>query len=284
MEEYKEIETIGKGAYGRVFKAVNIKTNEIIAIKKFAADTEQEDIDNELTAITCLKHPCIVSYKSKYEYKNRLYFVFELMDTDLKKYLDNVREKPRLMLVKSFLRQILKGVAYCHEQKFVHCDLTPSNILVNKTGVVKLADFGLSEPIGKHIDRLHICTIWYRPPEVCLETSDCQPSIDMWSIGCIFAELLLKFPLWAGATDDIEQLSLIYRTLGTPTSQSCPELSRLPKWSNHFPTFSSKKMCDLFPMLDESGLDLISSMFQYEPTKRITAAQALDHKFFDCFK
>jgi cyclin-dependent kinase 2 len=197
--------------------------------------------------------------------------------------LHNFKKKPEIKIVKLWLRQILDALCYCHDTlKIVHCDLKPPNILVNKDGtIIKLADFGLYETIGEKPEYLHICTLWYKPPEQILGTKNCHPCIDMWAVGCIFAELILGGPLFPGDSD-IDQLFKIFKLFGTPNSTSSPTLLKLPDWSQNFPRWAQTrdKFVNMFKThLENDGIDLLLKMLDMEPTRRISAREALQDKW-----
>ena len=202
------------------------------------------------------------------------------MECDLRKYLINLKEKSLdENMVKTFLYKILDAVAYCHSKKIIHRDLKPQNILTEKNGeVVKVADFGLARafsiPIRPYTKE--VLTLWYRAPELLLGINEYSTPVDIWSIGCIFAELILKQPLFKGEYE-IEQLFKIFHVLGTPNRDIWPDVETLPNYSPDFPKFKQIKFEDYFIGLDKNGIDLLKQMLVYDPNQRITAKQALMH-------
>ncbi|THU48579.1 hypothetical protein C4D60_Mb06t00470 [Musa balbisiana] len=178
--------------------------------------------------------------------------------------------------------QLCKGIAFCHGRGVLHRDLKPHNLLMDrKTMMLKIADLGLSRaftiPLKKYTHE--ILTLWYRAPEVLLGATHYSTPIDMWSIGCIFAELITTQALFAGDSE-LQQLLHIFRLLGTPNDVIWPGVSKLPNW-HEYPQWSPKSLSSTVPNLDDNGLDLLSKMLQYEPSKRISAKKAMEHPYFD---
>jgi len=216
----------------------------------------------------------------------KLVLVFEHVDRgDLKKFMEE--QSLDAKLIKSFMYQILSAVDFCHQNSVLHRDLKPQNLLISKDGEVKLADFGLARAFGIPIKKLthEVVTLWYRSPDVLLGSQHYGTAVDMWSVGCIFAEMVMGQPLFAGK-DEKEQLLKIFKTLGTPTKESWPHLSELSKYKMLYnnPEFSVNyarvpfhKICE--GKLDAQGVDLLERMLTYEPERRITAAAALKHPY-----
>jgi len=217
-----------------------------------------------------------------------LTLVFEYLDRgDLKQYMDIRDGKLTLPKIKSFLYQILQGTCFCHEHSVLHRDLKPQNLLINKEGELKLCDFGLARAFGIPVKKLthEVVTLWYRAPDVLLGSQRYGTAVDIWSIGCIFGEMVNGKALFPGKTETI-QLLKICQFLGTPTTKEWPTMNTYlnSKIMNDigngevFPLINWKKA---FPKLEDSGIDLISKMLQFDPAKRISAQDALKHPFFD---
>ena len=277
---FQKIVNIGSGTYGVVFKGINKANNEIIAIKKMKIDQENEGISSttlrEITILRELTHPNIVELKDVVCQNHKLYLLFEYLDYDLKKYIEDYPLDEDT--IKAFLYQILDAVAYCHSKKIIHRDLKPQNILIDKTGKLKIADFGLARAFSIPIRPYskEVLTLWYRPPELLMGIAEYSTPVDIWSIGCIFAEMCLRRALFPGDYE-IEQIYKIFGLLGTPTPSIWPDIVNLPNYKETFPRFKGKKLEEVFHNLDHNGINLLQSMLTYDPNKRITAKQALLH-------
>jgi len=214
--------------------------------------------------------------------EKRLTLVFEYLDYDLKKYLDAHADKPlEIFTIKSFLFQLLNGTHYCHKNRVLHRDLKPQNLLINAQGQLKLADFGLARAFGIPVRSLthEVVTLWYRAPDILMGSKHYSTTIDMWSVGCIFAEMVTGRPLFPG-TSEKDQLLKIFLLLGTPKPSSWPGLSKLPKYKSDFPKYESRDLSKLFSTLPQNGLDLLQCFLQYDPAKRISAKDAMAHPYF----
>jgi cyclin-dependent kinase 17 len=187
--------------------------------------------------------------------------------------------------VKLFLFQLLRGLAYCHARQILHRDLKPQNLLINQKGELKLADFGLAraKSIPTKTYSNEVVTLWYRPPDVLLGSTDYSTHIDMWGVGCIFYETVCGKPLFPGTKVE-DELYLIFKTLGTPNEQTFPGVTtnseflalNLPK----FPLLDSTNYSTLAPRLDADGISLLASYLKYNPKERASAAESMHHRFF----
>ncbi|GMH99067.1 hypothetical protein TrLO_g3616 [Triparma laevis f. longispina] len=287
MERYQKMEKVGEGTYGVVYKAKDRVTNEIVALKKIRLEAEDEGIPStairEISLLKELQHPNIVRLYDVVHTERKLTLVFEFLDQDLKKYLDICDGGLGMPILKSFLFQLLTGVSYCHHHRVLHRDLKPPNLLINREGQLKLADFGLARAFGIPVRSYthEVVTLWYRAPDVLMGSRKYSTPVDVWSIGCIFAEMVNGRPLVTG-TSEGDQLNRIFRLLGTPTLDQYPGLTDLPDYTadlaKHDPP---KSIASLVPSLGEVGVDLFEKMMAYDPGRRITAQNALGHAFFD---
>ncbi|OWK52115.1 Cyclin-dependent kinase 3 [Lonchura striata] len=255
---FQKVEKIGEGTYGVVYKARNKRTGQLVALKKIRLDALLDVIHSQ----------------------KKLYMVFEYLNQDLKKYMDSCQagELP-LSLVKNYLFQLLQGVSFCHSHRVIHRDLKPQNLLINEAGAIKLADFGLARAFGVPLRTYthEVVTLWYRAPEILLGCRYYSTPVDIWSIGCIFAEMMTRKALFAGDSE-IDQLFQIFRTLGTPTEVTWPGVTQLPDYKGSFPQWPRKEMKDIVPNLDRDGRDLLTQLLLYDPSKRISAKAALNHQ------
>ncbi|XP_060058778.1 cyclin-dependent kinase 3 isoform X4 [Erinaceus europaeus] len=191
--------------------------------------------------------------------EKKLYLVFEFLSQDLKKYMDSTltSELP-LHLIKSYLFQLLQGVNFCHSHRVIHRDLKPQNLLINELGAIKLADFGLARAFGVPLRTYthEVVTLWYRAPEILLGCKFYSTAVDVWSIGCIFAEMVTRRALFPGDSE-IDQLFRIFRTLGTPSEAVWPGVTQLPDYKGSFPRWTRKGLEEIVPSLEPEGQDLL---------------------------
>ena len=213
LARYVRTETLGEGTYGVVFKARDSQTGDIVALKKIKLELEDEGVPStalrEISVLKTLKHPNIVRLLDVEHGENRLYLAFEFVDQDLKKHLDKTRKSPLdQRLVASFVMQLLRGIDYCHSHGVIHRDLKPGNILIDVEGNLKIADFGLARAFAVPIKAYthEVITLWYRAPEILLGSRQYSLGVDMWSVGCIFAEMIRRRPLWVRASDLLEAM------------------------------------------------------------------------------
>lgn len=287
-EDYEKIEKVGEGTYGVVYKARHKKSNKLVALKKIRLENEDEGVPStamrEISILKELRHPNVVFLRDVHLTESRLYLVFEFLSMDLKRYLDNLPEKEFIdkMLLKSYLYQILEALLFCHKRRVIHRDLKPQNLLIDSNGVIKLADFGLARafiiPVRPYTHE--VVTLWYRAPEVLLGCPRYATPVDMWSVGCIFAEMATKRPLFIGDSE-IDQLFRIFRTMGTPTEENWPGVTSLKAYKSTFPSWKRNVCRALVPQLDDIGLDLLEKMLIYDPHKRLNAKSAVLHSYFD---
>lgn len=288
LERYQRLEKIGTGTYGVVYKAIDTVTNQLIALKKVLFDTEPEGIPStairEICILRELQNPYIVHLKNVIANDDKLYLVFEYVEQDLKQYLDRLPKDSQvdMRVVKSFLYQLLQAISYLHSKRILHRDLKPQNVLIDNSGNVKLADFGLARayqiPLRPYTHE--VVTLWYRPPEILLGTLEYSSAVDIWSLGTIFVELITKNPLFSGDSE-IDQLYRVFRTLGTPNDRIWPGVSKLRDYKKTFPNWSPVGLASIVPQLDRDGLDLLEKMLIYDPNNRITAKEALTHPYFN---
>ncbi|KAK2145243.1 hypothetical protein LSH36_693g02093 [Paralvinella palmiformis] len=288
MLKYEKLEKIGEGTYGTVFKAKNKETHEIVALKRVRLDDDDEGIPSSALREICLlkelRHKNIVRLYDILHSEKKLTLVFEYCDQDLKKYFDSCNGEIDPDVVKSFMYQLLRGLAFCHGKNVLHRDLKPQNLLINKNGELKLADFGLARAFGIPVRcySAEVVTLWYRPPDVLFGGKLYNTSIDMWSAGCIFAELAnAGRPLFPG--NDVEdQLKRIFKLLGTPTEETWPGMTQLPDYKQ-YPMYYVNPLSywqQVVPKLNAKGRELLLSLLVCNPTKRMSADDAMQHGYF----
>ncbi|KAF7051223.1 hypothetical protein CFC21_059484 [Triticum aestivum] len=249
MEQYEKVEKIGEGTYGVVYKARDRATNETIALKKIRLEQEDEGVPStairEISLLKEMQHGNIVKLHDVVHSEKRIWLVFEYLDLDLKKFMDSCPE------------------------------------FAKSPALIKLADFGLARAFGIPVRTFthEVVTLWYRAPEILLGARQYSTPVDVWSVGCIFAEMVNQKPLFPGDSE-IDELFKIFRVLGTPNEQTWPGVSSLPDYKSAFPRWQAEDLATVVPNLEPLGLDLLSKMLRFEPNKRITARQALEHEYF----
>jgi len=291
MEKYKKIDKLGEGTYGIVYKAVDQETGQIVALKRIRLESEDEGVPctaiREISLLKELKHPNIVRLYDVIHDEKKLTLVFEYLDQDLKKYLDECHGEIPTTNMKIFLYQLLKGVAFCHEHRVLHRDLKPQNLLINQKKELKLADFGLARAFGIPVRSFshEVVTLWYRAPDVLMGSRKYSTPIDIWSAGCIFAEMVTGRSLFPGSSAN-DQLHKIFKLLGSPNEEIWPGLAELPEKHivKEFPHYTAQPLPSIVPGLDDLGYNLLDQMLQYNPNNRITAEKALQHPYFDDVK
>ncbi|KAG7966987.1 hypothetical protein I3843_08G076600 [Carya illinoinensis] len=295
MDAYQKLEKVGEGTYGKVYRAKEKATGNIVALKKTRLHENEEGVPpttlREVSILRMLSHdPHVVRLIDVKQGQNKegktiLYLVFEYMETDLKKFIRSFRQTGESIpakTVKYMMFQLCKGVAFCHGHGILHRDLKPHNLFMDpKTMMLKIADLGLARaytvPIKKYTHE--ILTLWYRAPEVLLGSTHYSTAVDVWSVGFIFAELLTTQALFQGDSE-LQQLLHIFKLLGTPNDEMWPGVSNLTHW-HEYPQWRPKHLSTAVPNLDQDGLDLLSQMLQYEPSRRISAKKAMEHTYFN---
>ncbi|KAI9347203.1 kinase-like domain-containing protein, partial [Zopfochytrium polystomum] len=283
---YRKEKKVGEGTYAVVYRGVHAETGRRVAIKKIKIGQFKDGLDmsaiREVKFLQELRHPNVVELIDVFNHKTNLNLVLEFLDADLEMIIKNKNVLFGAGDVKSWMLMTLRGIYHCHRSYILHRDLKPNNLLIAGDGQLKLADFGLARDFGEYGRPMtsQVVTRWYRAPELLLGGQHYGYGVDIWAIGCIFAELMLRTPYLAGDSD-LGQLQTIFRALGTPTEDEWPGLNDLPDKKNlEFPMFPRTPLKTLFTAAGDDALDLLEKMLVYDPVKRITAFDALDHFYF----
>lgn len=283
---FQQLEKLGEGTYATVFKGRNRQTGDLVALKEIHLDSEEgtpSTAIREISLMKELKHKNIVSLHDVIHTENKLMLVFEYMDKDLKKYMDTHGDRGALSpaIIKSFMHQLLLGIDFCHTNRVLHRDLKPQNLLINTKGQLKLADFGLARAFGIPVNTFsnEVVTLWYRAPDVLLGSRTYNTSIDIWSAGCIMAEMYTGRPLFPGTTNE-DQLMRIFRIMGTPSERTWPGISQYSEYNQNFQIYATQDLRTILPQISLNGIDLLQRMLQLRPELRISAFEALQHPWF----
>ncbi|KFG83333.1 negative regulator of the PHO system [Metarhizium anisopliae] len=284
---FQQLEKLGEGTYATVFKGRNRQTGELVALKEIHLDSEEgtpSTAIREISLMKELKHDNIVALHDVIHTENKLMLVFEYMDGDLKRYMDMHGERGALKpaTIKSFMYQLLKGIDFCHQNRVLHRDLKPQNLLINSKGLLKLGDFGLARAFGIPVNTFsnEVVTLWYRAPDVLLGSRTYNTSIDIWSAGCIMAEMYTGRPLFPGTTNE-DQIVRIFRIMGTPTERTWPGIAQFPDYKPTFQMYATQDLRNILQAIDPVGIDLLQRMLQLRPELRISAHDALQHPWFN---
>ena len=283
---------IEEGTYGVVYRAQDKKTQEIVALKKLKMENEKEGFPitslREINTLLISQHPNVVTVREIVVGSNidQIFIVMDFIEHDLKSLMEFMRKKKQVFLpgeVKCLMVQLLRAIHHLHDNWILHRDLKSSNILLSHNGILKIADFGLAREYGSPLKAYTaiVVTLWYRAPELLLGMKNYSTHIDVWSLGCIFGELLLMEPLFPGKSET-DELNQIFKLLGTPSEKCWAGFNQLPGAKVKFVDNPVSSLRKKFPerMLSEAGLDLLKELLTYDPQKRITCEEALDSSYF----
>lgn len=302
---FQKMHQVGEGTYGSVFVGADKVNGEIAALKRINTEAEENGFPitaiREVKILKALSHENIVLLKEIVTSKDsgdipkNVFMVFEYLEYDLTGILDTKEIKFTADHIKSWSNQLLKGCHYMHVNQIVHRDLKASNLLINRRGELKIADWGLARSWNPEMNRLtnRVITLWYRPPELLLGCTKYSTKIDMWSVGCIIAEMFLRGGLLKGSNES-HQLDLIFKAMGHPSTADWPKIHTMcPLWKNYAPSngdecFPRRLRDELknrlptvaIPWMTPHALDMIDNLLVHNPDKRWSAADALTAEWF----
>ncbi|VIO85896.1 cell division control protein 2 homolog, putative [Brugia malayi] len=287
---YIGVSKIGEGVYGSVYKTVDERAGNMVLIKKIYMNSAFENgvpatLVQEITLLKLLRHPNIISLEDAIISNSQLYLIFEFISMNLKTYISKIPNNKLMDKAKqkSYLYQILQAVSYCHQRNILHRDLKPENLLVDDKGFLKLSEFHFYEAVNTpeicYTQKAH--TQYYKAPELLFGSTCYTSAVDMWSIGCIAAEMALKKALFAPGDSNIDQIFRIFSVLSTPCDETLRVLTNVPNCSETFPKWKNNHLHEILDhFMDISGIMIVQKMLTYEPEKRISAKQLLIDSYF----
>ncbi|MCO5588925.1 hypothetical protein L7F22_042886 [Adiantum nelumboides] len=282
---------IGRGAYGVVCSALNSETNELVAIKKicnvFDNKVDAKRTYRELRLLRHMDHENIIAIKDimpppkRHDFQD-VYVAYELMDTDLNQVIRS-RQALTEEHCQYFLYQILRGLKYIHSANVLHRDLKPGNLLINANCDLKICDFGLARTMSSSDSNFmteYVVTRWYRAPELLLNSADYTGAIDVWSVGCIYMELLNHQPLFPGK-DYVHQLRSIVELIGLPNDSDLDfvKSENARRYLRQLPRYEKQHLPEKYPKVSPLALDLVDKMLTFDSSKRISVEDALAHPY-----
>lgn len=288
---YRKMERLGEGSYATVFKGFSEILNTTVAMKEITLNSEEGTpftAIREASLLKGLKHANIVILHDIIHTKTKLSFIFEYLDTDISKFMEDYPRGLPIESVRLLMFQLLRGLDYCHKRHILHRDLKPQNLLLNQNGELKLADFGLAraKSVPSKTYSHEVVTLWYRPPDVLLGSTDYTTTLDMWGVGCILGELVSGVAMFPGQKDATDQLRKIWQVLGTPTPESWPQLAKFTDYSKRSftPVYPEVRLVEFIPNFSQcpEALDLCSKLLKYEAELRLRTHDSIAHPFFAC--
>ncbi|XP_035500534.1 cyclin-dependent kinase 11B isoform X2 [Scophthalmus maximus] len=289
VEEFQCLNRIEEGTYGVVYRAKDKKTDEIVALKRLKMEKEKEGFPitslREINTILKAQHPNIVTVREIVVGSNmdKIYIVMNYVEHDLKSLMETMKQPFLPGEVKTLMIQLLRGVRHLHDNWILHRDLKTSNLLLSHKGILKIGDFGLAREYGSPLKPYTpiVVTLWYRSPELLLGAKEYSTAVDMWSVGCIFGELLTQKPLFPGKSE-IDQINKVFKDLGSPSEKIWPGYNELPAVKKMtFTEYPYNNLRKRFgALLSDQGFDLMNKFLTYCPSKRILSDEGLKHEYF----
>ncbi|KAJ6053147.1 uncharacterized protein N7446_009159 [Penicillium canescens] len=269
---------IGAGTYGKVFKGIHVYTQRQVALKKIRMEGEKDGFPSQ-------RNHNVVNLLEVMVEKNECFMVFEYLSHDLTGLINHPTFSLTLAHKKDLAKQMFEGLNYLHHRGVLHRDIKAANILISNRGLLKFADFGLARFFSKsrQLDYTNrVITIWYRPPELLLGETRYGPAVDVWSAACVCMEMFTKKAVFPGEGGELSQMDKLYNLLGTPTKTEWPDLVEMPWFHLMRPTERKKRVFeDVYrDVLTSGAMDLISSVFRYDPAQRPSAEDVLKHPYF----
>nr|DAD20956.1 TPA_asm: hypothetical protein HUJ06_022419 [Nelumbo nucifera] len=287
-DSFEKLDKIGQGTYSNVYRARDLDQGKIVALKKVRFDNlEPESVRfmaREIHILRRLDHPNIIKLEGLVTSRMScsLYLVFEYMEHDLAGLASFPGLKFTEPQVKCYMQQLLLGLDHCHSRSILHRDIKGSNLLIDNNGTLKIADFGLAsffDPHQNHPLTSRVVTLWYRPPELLLGATHYGIAVDLWSTGCILAELYAGKPIMPGRTE-VEQLHKIFKLCGSPSEEYWRK-SKLPHATIFKPQQPYRRcVAEVFKDFPPAALELMEMLLSIDPADRGTAASALKSEFF----
>ncbi|KAI7892982.1 kinase-like domain-containing protein [Mucor mucedo] len=283
-KKYVKDAKVGEGTYAVVYSGRMVTTGRKVAIKKIKMGQFKDGLDltaiREVKYLQELRHPNVIELIDVFSHKTNLNLVLEYLDSDLEQV---IKDKSILFMpadIKSWLLMMLRGLDHCHRHFILHRDMKPNNLLLTSGGILKIADFGLARDWGDPGNQMtsQVVTRWYRSPELLFGAKEYSFAVDIWAVGCIFAELMLRTPYVAGDSD-MDQLTKIFHALGTPSEIDWPGMSSLPDFIQ-FKTFPKVPLRQYFTAAGTDALSLLEQMLVFDPSRRWTTEECLGHSYF----
>uniref|UniRef100_A0A914DIL1 Protein kinase domain-containing protein n=1 Tax=Acrobeloides nanus TaxID=290746 RepID=A0A914DIL1_9BILA len=284
VDEFEKVKRLGEGTYGVVYEGIDKKSKERVALKKIRVEKEIDPLSlatfREIHTLMKAKHRNIVKLKEMAVGRSigKIYLVMEFCQQDLGNLMDHMKLPFTEPQIKCLVLQLFEGLKYLHERFIIHRDLKVSNLLLTDEGILKIADFGLTRGFGEPAMKMtpRVVTLWYRPPELLFGDERQTPALDMWAAGCILGELIKHEPLLPGK-DEIHQIRLIVNLLGTPNKTIWPDMKEL---EFELKEQSFNRLRSVFPNLSEECLALLKRLLAYDPKRRISAVECMNHEYF----
>ncbi|XP_035667642.1 cyclin-dependent kinase 7-like [Branchiostoma floridae] len=286
-KRYQKIDFLGEGQFATVYKAKDTKTGQIVAVKKIKLGQRAEAKDGinrtalrEIKLLQELSHTNIIGLYDVFGHKSNISLVFDFMDTDMEVVTKDTSIVMTGPHIKAYAIMTLEGLEYLHNNWILHRDLKPNNLLVNSQGILKITDFGLAKTFGSpnRVYTHQVVTRWYRAPELLYGARIYGTGVDMWAVGCILAELLLRVPFLPGDSD-IDQLSKIFQALGTPSEDTWPGMKSLPDYIE-YKQFPGTPLKDIFTAAADDLISLLGKLLCLNPSQRYNCSQALQMPYF----